>query len=415
MCHVQFAGVLAALVALPVWLGGQSLDSLRERLLSVSPDLRARRLLVEAEGARARGAGAFPELELSGGLFALPVETRVGPQLFRLGATQMLPWPGKLAAERELAAASALPVAEEVAVAEQGLIYRLETAYFDLLCTRARAQTLARRLPLYESLYELALARVESGGSAVDVYQLQLEREALQQRIAELDYATRRKNVALNALLELPLGNEIAPPSTAEDWTERALAAIQELAGGLPVADHPQIKLLRLQSDVSQKALVLNDLDARPDFGVGIDYIATGRRDDVMLENNGRDVIVVRAAVRIPLDTRRYRARGEEEALRIRSLEVRREAVDLDLRADLARAVLTAAEQNDRLAYLDAQLELLDAALTAARTEYAQNRRPLEELLRLSERQIEYETERVDARQNLLNAYATVRSVTLNY
>ena len=70
-------------------------------------EVRALQLEYEAALQRAPQVSQLPDPEVGLGIFALPVETRLGPQWVRLGATQMFPWKGKLQAREDVVLAMA--------------------------------------------------------------------------------------------------------------------------------------------------------------------------------------------------------------------------------------------------------------------------------------------------------------------
>jgi len=66
-------------------------------------------------------------------------------------------------------------------------------------------------------------------------------------------------------------------------------------------ANHPTLRMFELQQEVAQQAIKLNDLNNKPSFGVGLDYIMVNERRDAEPAKNGRDIVQLRASVKIPL------------------------------------------------------------------------------------------------------------------
>ena len=171
-------------------------------------------------------------------------------------------------------------------------------------------------------------------------------------------------------------------------------------------ADHPLIRIFRLREEISRQSLEVNDLDARPDFGVGVDYIVTGRRTDMDPEGNGRDAILPRVMVRVPLSKGKFSAKRQEEELRLESITARRRGVINQLQAALERAAIAAQDATARILYLERQTELTRAALDIARREYANSRRPFDEVLRLQNELVDYRVEAITARTTLFTQVA---------
>ena len=394
------------------WTGvrAQLLDSLRAELRRSNPELRALTLDYRAALSVGVQQSQLPDLEVGLGVFVLPVETRTGPQQFRLGATQMLPWPGKLAAMAAVADARARPLLERVAARQLALRYRLDRAYYRLAGLRARATVLRESLELYTSLEQLTLRRVEVGsGSSVDVYRIQLQRQQTQRKINELANLAQREMTTINELLDRPADTQIDPGIDLSERVAEILEFAPDLAADDPdLADHPALRYYQLQAEANRAAIELNDLDGRPDFGVGLDYIATGRRTDADPPRNGRDVLLPRATVRLPLNRTKYAAKRQEEELRIEALSARSEATEATFRADLRNALLIIDNAANELNFLGEQARIVGATLAIARGEFANGRRPFDELLRLENQLIDYRTRAVVARTTILRERATL-------
>jgi len=394
----------------------QSLDSLKAELRQENPELRA--LLLDYEAAMKIGAqqNQLPDLEIGAGVFVLPVETRTGPQQFRVGATQMLPWPGKLAAMAATADARARPLLEKVAARQLMLIYQLEKAYFSLAGLEARAAVLRESLDLYVSLDRLALSRIENGkGSSVDVYRIQLQRQQIERQLEELRYLAQQEMVTINEVLDRPADTQVAAQVAIEERVAETLDFAPDLAADDPdLSNHPGLRIYGLQQEANRAAIELTKLDQRPDFGVGIDYIATGRRDDMDPLRNGRDVILPRAMVTIPLSKGKFSAKRQEEEVRILALDARRETTENEFRAEIRRALNSIDNAANELYFLREQSRVIDATVSIARSEFANGRRAFDELLRLENQLIGYRVKAVMAQTTILTQRAIIDRYLIN-
>ncbi|NJC25842.1 TolC family protein [Neolewinella antarctica] len=406
---------LLVLTILCTGVRAQSLDSLKAELRRENPELRALQLDYEAATKIGAQQNQLPDLEIGAGVFVLPIETRTGPQQFRIGATQMLPWPGKLAALAELADARARPVLEQAAAKQLELIYQLETAYYQMAAQSARVAILRESLDLYESLNRLALSRVETGqGSSVDVYRIQLEKSQIWRRLSEFDALIEQDRLRINNLLNRPLDTPVVPVLNLEEAAATALITASLLPEIPDLTGHPQLRIYELQQEINRQSIAANDLDARPDFGVGLDYIATGSRTDMMPPGNGRDVILPRAMVTLPLGKRKYTAKRQEEEIRIRALATRQEGALQQLQTEVAAARVVITDTGKQLGYLAEQQRIIAATLSIANSEYSNGKRPFDELLRLQNQAIELRTVTVLAQAKILNQRAIIDRYLLN-
>ncbi len=399
---------------LNVWLStcvsAQTLDSLRADLRRANPELRA--LLLDYQAATYIGAQQtqLPDLELGLGVFLLPVETRTGPQRLRLGATQMLPWPGKLAAMNALADAKARPLLEQRAARQLLLLFQLDQAYYSLAGVQARTAVLQESLPRYASLKTLALRRIENGlGSTVDVYRLQLRELELERQLEQLRFLAQQEMVSINTLLQRPADTQVDARVDLDGRVAETLDFAPDLAADDPdLSQHPALRLFSLQQAANQAALTLTDLEQKPDFGVGIDYLVVSPRSGMTFDGNGRDIIMPRATVVFPLSKGKFTAKREEEAVRIQALATRQDATETEFRAELRRALNAINNAANQLYYLREQLRTLEAALAAASNEYANGQRPFDELLQLENMDIELRTQVITAQATILNQRAII-------
>ena len=398
--------LLVGLLATLVWLGAgsqvqsQSLDSLRVLLQENNPELRALAYDYRAALAVSPQLRQLPDLEIGGGVSVLPVETRLGPQRVRVTVRQMLPWPGTLAAMSALADARARPALERAAARQLDLIYQLEANYFDVIAAEAKIGALDTGLLVYQSLQRIALARLENArGSSVDVYRIELETNATRRRIEVLRAAQQTAWIDIEQLVDRSLPRVVVP---VEDSLPRVYPSPTDFA------DHPLVRIFALQEAASRQAVVVNDLEARPDFGVGVDYVVTGPRTDATPTGNGRDALVPRVMLRLPLGGGKYRAKRTEESIRQQAIAARRESVTNRLAAAVERANIGLQDARARRAFLEQQSATVEAALTIARSEYANARRPFDELLRLQVEYLDLRTDLIDARRAQLLQIATI-------
>ena len=404
-----------SLLLLPIATTAQSLSEVTDSLLRNHPSLTALEYSAGAFAKTATAADQLPDLELGTAIGVLPVETRVGPQILRVGATQMLPWPGVLDARRELAVAQAGPVRIRTAALALDLRYRLATAYHQLAADEAKLTVLAGARDIYDVLEATALARVEAGGAtSVDVYRVALARERLDGRNATLSAQLAVPLARINGLLSRPPRQPITTTPLAQLVTDTVFAVPPPTAFAAALAPnsigeaHPLLRVYAAQQAIAEARADLIALEAKPDFAVGLDYALTGARDDASPEGNGRDVLFPRVGVRLPLSRKPYSARREVEALRVLQLGAEQAAARDRLLAEagVAYAQLSAARVS--LATLARQREVLTATLRIATSDYAEGRRDFDELIKLENQLIDLRLAVVDALRRLLDARAAL-------
>lgn len=376
-------------------LSGQSLDELLELTTENNLELKALRQEYLSALERAPQVSQLPDPEVAAGIFVLPAETRLGPQWIRLGATQMFPWKGTLNAKREMALIMARADYQRIAATQLELSFELRKAWLNLYELEETQKIIERKLRLFQLLDRIGLSKVESGQSTLaDVLRVRLRIQQLEQEIKILESRSIEPRSTINQILNRPLST----PIVIADSLEVAVIPFEkDTLGSYIQSSHPSINRLSVQQDVARQAQKLNQLDGKPTFGIGLDYIVVGRRDDANPEGNGRDVVMPRASVRVPIYKKKYGAKQREEELKIAALEHQKEDIKSKFLAAIEKAY--ADYQQARL-----QVELYEQLSRTSRsvieileTDYSASGRGFDELLSMQNELISYELESLKA------------------
>jgi outer membrane protein TolC len=300
------------------------------------PALAAQRHQAAALRDDAARAGSLPELRLSWGEMVVPVETRVGPQQRVLSVSQAFPWFGTLGRREEAALAAA-------AAADDGLRARSLAVARDVRAAWYRLGALDQERALTEAALELATATADwlqaayAGGTAgyAGLLQAQMEQARLATLVAGLADRRRPLAAALGAAAGLP-ADAPAPRAALPDSAAlaAALADPAELKAQLR-RHNPELAALAARRDGSRLTARAARLAARPNLMLGVDWIMTDRARMPDVQDSGKDPVVARLSVGIPLwggaaaESRaaagRQRAADQELADRRRQLEAQLE------------------------------------------------------------------------------------------
>jgi len=338
---------------------------------------------------KAPQANQRPDPEIGIGVFPLPVETRVGGQALRLSAMQMFPWFGTLEGKEDLELAKAQVLHERIGASALDLHFQIEQAYFRLYEVEYSQMIIERNMVLLQALERLALAKVESGRTtAADVLRAQLKIEELKQELAILATKYIPPTTTINQILNRSLDQKIIIMDSlafAELPYDRT-ALMENIE-----ANHPMIRLFGLQQVVSREAIKLNDLGNKPTFGVGLDYIMVDKRDDAMPVKNGRDILQVKAVVRIPLYKGKYEAKEREEAFKITALDYKKADVLSSFKANIEKAFATYEAARLQAELYEKQIVLTQATIRILEADYSASGDDFDDLLRLQKELIEYD------------------------
>lgn len=314
---------------------GTTLDDYVVYAVENSPRLRAAWERWRARSARIEGADRLPDPQLRYGYFIRSVETRVGPQRHKLGASQMFPWPGRLDAKVAVAAAAAGVDETKFEAEVLGVRRRVGLIYWKLWALQRVRAVHEDQLEVLRSLAEAARARVEVGGARLaDVGQIEIRLARMEDALRQMDEAQIRLNAQLTAAIGAPAGTatpvEPATPGVAIPALDEA--TLSELA-----LQHPRVQRFSATEKVALEKGRLADTARYPNFGVGVDWIETG---DALkpTPDDGKDPIVAMLTVSVPLwgdDYASARKAADAEAAGQRAA---REAAGDDAAAEVARA-----------------------------------------------------------------------------
>jgi len=238
----------------------------------------------------------LPAPQLSFGVFAMSVETRVGPQLGRVGVRQAFPWPTKLFAGADAATARAQAAqhgfeAEVLAVAE-----RVTVAYWTLWEVRRARRIHQEHLVVMRGIADAVRARLVTGmASLADVQQIDLGIARLEDMVVGMDEKEAMAEAQLRAAVGLPLHAGVPT-----DEAEPALTLPPEDGEAL-LAEHPTVRAWAAQAEAADAKGEMATAKLFPSFSVGADWIITGPSPMPGVADSDKDAVMLGGGVSIPV------------------------------------------------------------------------------------------------------------------
>ncbi|MBD3297275.1 MAG: TolC family protein [candidate division Zixibacteria bacterium] len=299
-------------------------------------------------------AGALPDPNLNFGYFIESVETRVGPQQFRVGLSQMFPWFGTLKLKGDMAAYDAQAAEQQFEAVRDRLYRDVVVAYVDYYFVQQSIAITEENLRLVANAEAVARARYRAGnGVYANVLRAQTELARFENDVMSLTDKLRPVRARLNELLDRPSGDKLPPaaslPNDTLEWTDdELLSRVREM--------NPNV---RRASWLTEKAQASEQLAGRrfyPNLMLGVDYLSTGEARMPGVTESGKDAIIGMVGINIPIWFGAYKSDQREATAHRRAAEYA-----LDARVN---AIIT--ETEDALyAYRDAerQVELYNSAL----------------------------------------------------
>lgn len=394
--------ILLAIVVLPLLGMAQQSDSTHspidqylQKAAQNNPELKVQFQEYLSALQQVPQVSTLPDPELSFGYFISPIETRVGPQQGRLGLTQMLPWFGTLGAKGQAASQMAKAKFEDFQDRRNQLFYQVQKQWYKLYEINQSIQILQENIEILETFESLATQRYENNQvGQVDVLRVQIEKEDLKRR---MELLKDNKTVAIQAfdeLLNRPKENDIA---IADTLKSQPLAVSKDEIEQAVLQQNPSLSKIDFQASSARNSIKAARKEGLPKFGIGLDYVITGKRDMVM-PDNGKDAIMARMGIQIPLYRKKYQAKEQQARIELDAIQSRRSAAENRLQTQLEQT-LRDYRDGKRLVelYKEVQIQRTRQAIDILTQQYATGDTDFEELLRLQRKLLDYELAQVEA------------------
>lgn len=346
---------------------------------------------------------ALPDPQIAFGYFIKPVETRLGPQQFKISASQMFPWMGTLKAKENAAIQKAKAKYETFEDSKSKLFYNVKSTYYNLYFVRKAIDIILENIEILKTFKILSLIKVEAGiVSSVDGLRIEIELADLENNLALLKDKEWTMQVMFNNLLNVGINESIETPETllkADIELEK-----QSIIDSILIKNHQLTKLDFQLESLKYKEEVAGKL-GMPNFMIGMDYIAIGTGSNNMA---GTDAFVFpKIGISLPLYRNKYKAMVDE----VIYLEKAKEAEKIN-KSNILESIF----ENSWQDYSDAgrrqelyqnQTLLARRVMKLLETEYATDGKNFEELLRIERHVLKYnlEFEKAQADQHAALAF----------
>lgn len=372
---------------------GQTLEDYFEIAAGNNPGLLSQYKDFEAALQKVPQVKALPDPNLSFGYFISPVETRVGPQKARFSLTQMFPWFGTLKAQGDAAALMAEAKYQSFLDARNKLYYEVSAAYFPLYELKEWVRIEEDNIAILESYKTVSNTKFKNGlGSLVDVLRVDVLLKEARTNLGVLKNKETPLLASFNKLLDRKEDEQIIVPETLGvnvlpiDYVKDSL-----------VVDHPLLNSLELKvkaAAASERAALKQGL---PKVGVGLDYVMVDKRTDMVVPDNGKDVLMPMVTLSLPLFRGKYRAAEKEAQLMQESYALQKKEITNTLKTNYEMAVFDIKQQTDLISLFDEQIMESEQALNLLFTAYGNSGKDFEEVLRMQQQLLKYTKLKISA------------------
>ena len=388
------------------FLIAQPLDSLLSLVDIHNPGLRAGNFYYEALRQREIQALQWPEPEFSLGFIAFPFPNRSFMPSATLGVMQPVPWKSLREEKADIAVAEAQVVREGIEMNRLELHFSVREAYWQLYALEQRTVILSENLKLLESLEKLAQTNLELGkGTLEDVLEVKMRILELNQQVQQAQNARRSPQSVINQILNRPATTTVAMEPIP---LEPALFSFNNTEWEEVIARFPGNMALEHEIQASQSKQALNRTESRPSISAGLDYVLMNTGEGIHA-TDGRDMLMPRIGVRLPLFRQTYRSRDDEERLRQYALADQQKSTSNTLLASVEQARAEWEDAQIQYRLVREQIPLIESALRLAETDLTAGSGSLEKLLRLYEQLLSARLNQVQAVSKSFIAIAAIQ------
>ena len=350
----------------------------------------------------------LPDPSLSFGYFVSPVETRVGPQKARFSLTQMFPWFGTLKAQGDAAALMAEAKYQSFLDARNKLYFEVSAAYYPLYELQEWIKIEERNIAILESYKTISNSKFKNGvGTLVDVLRVDI---FLKESQTNLEILKKKERPLLTTFNKLLNRGEFEPVSISETL-EIDMLSFDNGKDSLLV-DHPLLNSLELKVkavEASERAAIKQGF---PKIGLGLDYVMVDKRTDMVVPDNGKDVLMPMVTLSLPIFRKKYKAAVKEAQLMQESYSLQKTEMTNSLLSNYEMAFFDIEQQTALVSLFDEQITESEQALNLLFTSYGNSGKDFEEVLRMQQQLLTYDKLKITALKQYKIALAKLNYIT---
>jgi len=245
---------------------------------------------------------SLPYPKISFGYFLENIETAVGPQEYKIGINQMIPWFGKLKIQGNIQALRAESELQNLQSVINDLTYQLKEVYYDYYYLEHSISITKQNIELIEN-WEVVLQNKYKSAMAgyPDLIKTQIELIKLNDDLLTL---REKRQPILEKFRSLLNVDTLYTIHIIDTLTYDSIKLSPMEVEKLILQYNPLLIQLELQGEMSDLSIRRAKLNCYPDLGIGIDYIVTGDKymnSGVPVAESGKDPIVFMLSASIPL------------------------------------------------------------------------------------------------------------------
>ena len=351
--------------------------------------------------------GSLPDPTVSFGYFISPVETRVGAQRFKVSLSQMFPWIGTIQTKKEAATLLAKAKFEDFMNAKNQLYYQVKNQWLAIYTLEKKIRINKENLDILRSFEAVTKTKYEANlVSLSDLVRVQIQIDEVKTKIDLLVLERKPLLSNFNTLLNRGPMSEVDVPETLDARFED-FVSLDEIKD-----DQPQIKAFQYQIEASDKQIRLADLRRKPNIGLGLDYGFIAKRENLAIEDNGKDILMPMVSLSLPIFQKKNKAYKRGAQLHKEYLKLQLTAYENQLENRLVEALTHLKSLETQLAQYERELQQTNLLLKVLTTEYSNDNTQFEELLRTQQQLLQLQLAQVKTEKDVHDAIAKLDLLT---
>jgi len=372
-----------------------------------NPGLQARYKAFEAAMEKIPQVGSLQDPNLSFGYFVSPVETRVGPQRARFSLTQMFPWFGTLRAQQDVASLLAEAKYQEFLDAKNQIYNQLAAVYYPLRETHELIAIEQENLRILETYYSLATSKFENGqGSLADALRVDIMIQAAKTNLEVLQMKIEGSNSWFNSLLARPYDSTLEISEMLEIKTEDYLILPDS------IQTNPLLESMDLKIQASEASVRVAQKQGMPKLGAGVDYVLVGERKDMMIPDNGKNVLMPMITMSLPIFRGKYKSAQKEAELMQESYKLEKSELNNKLFGSYYRYSSDIQIQQNLISLYSRQVITTKQTLELLYHSYSNSGKDFEEVLRVQQQLLEFQKMKLKAMVAYKTSLAQINYIT---
>lgn len=389
-------------------LNAQTLNDYFKTAAANNPGLQAKYKDFEIAVQKVAQVNTLPDPTLSFGYFISPVETRVGPQKAKFSLSQMFPWFGTLKAQGDLASLMADAKYQAFLDARNQLYYQVAASYYPLYELNLLKKIERDNADILESYKNIANVKFRNGvGGMVDVLRVDIMLKDSRTNLQILENkkralaATFNKFQNRNSQEEVLIADSLSMGTLPADYRRDSL-----------LVNHPLLHELDLKKESSEFSELVAHKQGLPKLGFGLDYVMLAQRPDMILPDNGKDVLMPMVSLSIPIFRNKYKAAVKEAQLMQESYSLQKQDLVNSLTSGYEMIWFEISQQQELITLYDQQVIEVQQSLRLLFTAYGNSGKDFEEVLRMQQELLKYKKMKASAMANYHIALAKLEYIT---